>query len=152
MAHFQFKRNSLSYKITVSYLILTVLNVSLFTFMIFENQLDLISENTLLNSETKSNSIRQKMESVLSSATEINQTVLASVQKELKYIGIMRFSLFEENCNIIADAFDGKIEPSKRKANKDEIAGIIKSIQKSSFENRVFYHMMDRKNNKRLKK
>jgi diguanylate cyclase (GGDEF)-like protein len=146
MLGFKFKRNSLSYKATVSYLIMTILNVSLFTFMIFENQLDLISENTLLESDSKSTNIRIKMDGILDKATEITPDVIANVQKELRYIGIKQFALFKEDCEIIVESSEGKLLDRKRKPTKLEIAGVIKSIQKNSFENRIFYHMMDRRN------
>ena len=147
MLGFKFKRNSLSYKATVSYLILTILNVSLFTFMIFENQLDLISENTLLESESKSTNIRIKMDGVLEKVQEIGPEVIASVQKELRYIGIKQFTLFKEDCEIIVESVDSKILDRARKPTKTEIAGVIKSIQKNSFENRIFYHIMNRRTN-----
>jgi GGDEF domain-containing protein len=146
MGLFQLKKNSLSYKTTISYLILTVLNVSLFTIMIFENQFDLISQNTTLNSETKSNSIRMKMDAALSDSKDFTSELFANVQKELKFIGIHRFSIFRENCEVIADAAEGKIESTTRQAEKDEIAGIVKAIQKNSFENKIFYHTIDRAN------
>ncbi|MBL8026273.1 MAG: HAMP domain-containing protein [Fibrobacteres bacterium] len=147
MGLFQLKKNSLSYKTTISYLILTVVNVSLFTIMIFENQFDLINQNTSLNSETKSNSIRMKIDAVLADKKEFTTEMLAIVQKELKGVGIYRFSVIKENCEIVADVLDGKIEETKRQADKEEIAGVVKAIQKNNFENKMFYHIIDRANN-----
>jgi len=115
--------------------------------MIFENQLDLISENTLLESESKSTTIRIKMDGLLAQAQEISPEIIQNIQKELRFIGIKYFALFKEDCSIIAEGADGKILNGSRKATKNEIAGVIKSIQKNSIENRILYHMMDRGTN-----
>ncbi len=147
MGLIQFKKNSLSYKTTISYLILTVLNVSLFTIMIFENQFDLISQNTTLSSESKSNSIRGKMDALLDGSSDFSPELLAQIQKEVRYLGVQRFTLYRENCEVIADAAEGKIGAVSRMADKNEIAGVVKAIQKNSFENKVFYHVLDRANN-----
>jgi diguanylate cyclase (GGDEF)-like protein len=140
-----FKRNSIAYKATISYLILTILNVSLFTFMIFENQLDLISENTLLQSESKSTNIRIKMDAILQNKKSISPEVIAQVQKEFRYLGIKEFAIFQEDCEIINESKNGKTVGKKRKSSKKEISCVIKSIQKLSFENRIFYHDLNRK-------
>jgi len=144
MLGFTFNRSSISYKTTISYLILTILNVSLFTFMIFENQLDLISENTMLSSESKSTNIRIKMDGMLDKQQEITSDIIANIQKELRYVGVKEFTLFQEDCKIIVESVDGKTLTRTRNPTKTEIAGVIKSIQKSSFENRIFYHVIDR--------
>jgi diguanylate cyclase (GGDEF)-like protein len=142
---FGFKKNSIAYKATISYLILTILNVSLFTFMIFENQLDLISGNTILESESTSTSIRIKMDTILKDKKKITKDVIATIQRELKYLGIKRFALFKEDCEIINESIGGKTLKKKRKPSKKEISSIIKSIQKLSFENRIFFHDLNRR-------
>ncbi|OGS37098.1 MAG: hypothetical protein A2293_08490 [Elusimicrobia bacterium RIFOXYB2_FULL_49_7] len=142
----KFSKNSITYKATISYLVLTILNVSLFTFMIFENQLDLISENTMLLSESKSTNIRIKIDAVLQNQADITPDIIAAIQKEFKYLGIRQFTLFKEDCGIINESVDGKSLTRLRKASKKEISCIIKSIQKLSFENRIFYHDLDRDN------
>lgn len=141
---FRLKKNSITYKATISYLVLTILNVSLFTFMIFENQLDLISENTMLLSESKSTNIRIKMDAILTDKTELTAEVIAAIQKEFRALGIKQFVLFREDCDIINESIDGKTLERTRKSTKQEISCVIKSIQKLSFENRIFYHDMDR--------
>ncbi|MFH0918935.1 MAG: HAMP domain-containing protein [Fibrobacterota bacterium] len=145
MLGFNFDRKSISYKTALTYLILTILNVSLFTFMVFENQLDLISENTLLTSESKSTNIRIKMDGLLDKQQEITPDIIAAMQKELRSGGIKDFTLFQEDCKIIVESLDGKVLTRQRKPFPAEIAGVIKSIQKNSFENRIFYHVIDRK-------
>jgi len=48
-----FNSKSIIFKTAVVYLFLTILNISIFILMVFENQLDLIAENAILNSQHK---------------------------------------------------------------------------------------------------
>ena len=54
------RRNSLSYKTAILYIILTVLIASVFNFIIWENQSDLITRNQQLISENQSVRLSEK--------------------------------------------------------------------------------------------
>ena len=53
------RRNSLSYKTAVLYVVLTIVIVSIFNFIIWENQSDLITRNQQLISENQSVKLKQ---------------------------------------------------------------------------------------------
>ena len=53
------RRNSLSYKTAVLYIVLTIVIVSIFNFIIWENQSDLITRNQQLVSENQSVRLKQ---------------------------------------------------------------------------------------------
>ena len=137
-------RNSLAFKTILTYIIVTLLNITVFIVMVFENQMDLISENTVMNSEKKGVNFKSKIESILTGKSTILKSDLNRILKEAKFLGIRNISIFEENGNILTEAVNGKITKRKKGTN-EEIKWINKAITRSSFEDKIFTHNIIRK-------
>ena len=56
---------SISTKVTLLYIFLSMFNISIFTFYIYENQMDLITENTKLIIKNKANEVYKYLNSVI---------------------------------------------------------------------------------------
>jgi methyl-accepting chemotaxis protein len=131
------KRNSITFKTTLIYITLTLLNVSIFVLMVFENQWDLISENAILTAQSKGTNIRIKIDPLVENKNEIDADVLMKVKNELKTLGVFNYKVFSENGKVIYSLPEKENEAM---ASKSDFKSIIKAIQKSSFEDRIFYH------------
>ena len=57
--------HSIIFKTALIYFFLTLLNISIFVLMVFENQLDLIAENAVLSSQHKGSSLKYRIDHVL---------------------------------------------------------------------------------------
>jgi GGDEF domain-containing protein len=131
------RRNSLSYKTALLYIVLTVLLVSVFNFIIWENQSDLITRNQQLLSENQSVRLRQ------------------TVGRESRYWGDgTRDSLFEPLAKVFAKegvdtvvvySDDGKVLFSRptaasAQASEQEKVLITRAIAKAELEAKEFFH------------
>ncbi len=134
-------RSSLSFKIILLYILLTLVNVSVFVLLVFENQLDIINENALLKSREQGIFFKSQIQEVTTSH-EISNEILKNIAEKLQNAQINIFSLFYENGNIL---YETGITPKRKQSSPEERELIIKSIYKRNFENKIFYHKIIRK-------
>jgi diguanylate cyclase (GGDEF)-like protein len=140
----KFKRNTLAFKTTLFYIVVTLINITVFIAMVFENQLDLITENTVLNSEMKGTSLKFRTDNIIGPLNEIDKNVLNKILKEAKFLGINEITVFEENGTILVEVKEGKFS-SRKTAESYEIEWINKGITRSGFEDKIFTHKIRRK-------
>lgn len=144
--------NSISFKNTLSYFLLTIINISLFTLMIFENQTDLISQNLLLNTESTATNVKIRVDNIiitdLKKTKTLNKAFLQKVSSTLKVANITDYSIFTENLKLIAEYKKSKKIKKSRKVTKTEINAIIRATKEAQFDNRAFSTFTNRKKNK----
>lgn len=131
------RRNSLSYKTGVLYIILTVLIASVFNFIIWENQSDLITRNQQLISETQSVKLRQLLVRQSASikdkrAPEIYKKVAEAAAGE----GAPEMTVFAENGDVL---YHRGAKPAAKPSGEDRLL-INRAIAKSALEDKEFYH------------
>ena len=129
---------SIVFKTAVSYIIVTVLNVSVFTLMIFENQLDLITDNAILSSQHTGSNIKYRIDNVLG-ANSVNSVSVNKILKDATSLGITTLTLFSEGGKVFVDLQDNKIT-EKQQADINDLKMINMAITKRSFEDKLFYH------------
>lgn len=139
----KFRSNSLFFKTLLLYIGITILNLTVFVTMIFENQLDLISENAVLNSQMRGTNLKFRTDNILKNKNEISKKNLEEILKEARFLGIRTFTIFEENGRIILDIENGKVK-KRDQAEKQEIEWINKAITRTSFEDKIFTHNIRR--------
>jgi diguanylate cyclase (GGDEF)-like protein len=135
---------SLIVKTGVIYLLLTVLNISIFILMVFENQLDLISENAILNSQNKGTSLKYHIDNVLKSGSSLSKTVLKKIGRDAMALGITDLIVFSESGRIFMELEDNKLT-DRENANSPELRMINMAITKQGFEDKLFYHSVHKK-------
>jgi hypothetical protein len=64
---------SMVFKSAIIFLLLTVLNITIFTLMVFENQVDLIIDNAVLNSQIIASRVQFQIEETVAGLEIIDQ-------------------------------------------------------------------------------
>lgn len=131
------RRNSLSYKTAILYIVLTVIIASVFNFIIWENQSDLITRNQQLISETQSVKLRQSLSRQAVNvkdkrAPEPYKKVAEAAQEQ----GVPEMTVFAEN----GDVLYHRGTKSYPKATEEDKVLLNRTIAKAALEDKEFYH------------
>ena len=139
-----FNTSSINVKTAVAYVILTILNVSIFILMVFENQLDLIAENAILNSQHKGTGLKYRIDSAIGTDNDITNVIINKILKDAGTLGISNLTLFSEGGKVFVNMVNNKLV-EKETADVDELKMINMAITKQGFEDKLFHHNVDRK-------
>lgn len=131
------RRNSLSYKTAILYIVLTVLITSIFNFIIWENQSDLITRNQQLISENQSVRLKQlfvKQRELMAdkNSPEIYKRIAETAAQD----GYRELTVFTEKGDVLYRRGEGKGEPP----GAEEKIVINRAIAKSELEDKEFHH------------
>ncbi len=129
--------NRLTVKVAILYLFLAVINISFFTIMIFENQMELIAENT----GYKANELSGKIINTIlkESGDSLRNNDFKTVSESLKGM-IDNFTVFDESGTVIY-----KTDPAFE-INKENMSYGLKSISNKEFLGGQYFTSIDRKN------
>jgi diguanylate cyclase (GGDEF)-like protein len=139
-----FNTRSMGFKTALMYLFLTVLNISIFVLMVFENQLDLIAENAILNSQHTASSLKARIDRIMAKSGELSPVYINKIIREAVSLGISDLTLYGENGSVFVDVSGNKIT-GKKAAGVDELAMIKTAVTQQGFEGRLFSHSVNRK-------
>ena len=139
-----FNTRSIVFKTAVMYLFLTVLNISIFVFMVFENQLDLIAENAILNSQHTASSLKARIDRIMNSSNELSPIVINKIIREAVALRISDMTLFAEDGSVFVEVCNNAIG-GKKTATVDEQKMIKTAITQQGFGGRLFSHSVNRK-------
>ncbi|HPO49149.1 MAG TPA: SpoIIE family protein phosphatase [Spirochaetota bacterium] len=135
--------NKISLKVAVLYIFLAILNISFFTFVIFENQIDLITENSKYQAKESASALYASLEKTVS---EINLDKLL-YGDEKAIIERINSTLDKSLSEYIVFTENGKV---KSKKGKIEFVDEYKTYAAKAFTNmdflgRPFYINVDEK-------
>ncbi len=139
-----FNSKSIIFKTSVVYLFLAILNISIFVLMVFENQLDLIAENAILNSQHKGTSLKYKIDNILGSDGQMSSGNIKKIVKDAMALGIVELTLFSENGKVFTSMVKKTIV-ERQMADISELKMINMAITRQGFEDKLFYHSVDKK-------
>ncbi|MDB5102523.1 MAG: hypothetical protein JWP91_212 [Fibrobacteres bacterium] len=131
------RRNSLSYKTAILYIVLTIVITSIFNFIIWENQSDLITRNQQLISENQSVRLKQlfaKQRDLITDKT--NPDAYKRIAEAAAQDGFRELTVFTEKGETLYHRGEGKSVP----ADAEEKIVINRAIAKSELEDKEFYH------------
>ncbi len=137
------KTRSIFFRSTIVYVFLTLLNVSIFILMIFENQLDLIAENAVLNAQHTASSLKYRIDNIIGTAGQMSTSNINMVLKEASMFEVNRISLFSEAGKIYVDVQDNTIT-ERTDADLEELRMINMAITRQGFEDKLFYHSVNK--------
>ncbi|KMQ51599.1 response regulator receiver modulated diguanylate cyclase [Chitinispirillum alkaliphilum] len=137
------KTRSVFFRATVIYIFLTVLNVSIFILMVFENQLDLIAENAILSSQHTASSLKYRIDNILGDRGALSSTNINNILKESGMLDINKLTLFSEAGKIYVEV-DDNVLTQREMAELEELRMINMAITRQGFEDKLFYHSVDR--------
>jgi len=131
------RRNSLSYKTAILYVILTVLITSVFNFIIWENQSDLITSNQQLVSENQSVRLKQMLvrrKTLIKDPRD--QAAYAGIADAAAAEGAPEMAVFSESGDLLFHKGPGQaLTPGP-----EERLLVNRAIAKSELEDKEFYH------------
>ena len=139
-----FNSKSIIFKTAVVYLFLTILNISIFVLMVFENQLDLIAENAILNSQHKGTNLKYRLDNILGGDGRMSPGNINKIVKDAMSLGIMEFTLFSENGRVFTSMVKNAVV-ERQMADISELKMINMAITRQGFEDKLFYHSVDKK-------
>lgn len=140
----KFSSKSIVFKTVAIYVFVTLFNVTVFNVMVFVNQTGLIVENAKLSSQHKGSALRYRIENIIGLDGEITVANINKILKEASALGVKDISLFSEDGNVFVDIRANK-PTSRATATTDELKMINMAITKRDFEEKLFYHDVDRK-------
>lgn len=135
---------SIIFKTVLIYIFLTILNVSIFVLMVFENQLDLIAENAILTSQHKASSLKYRIDNVVGAGKDLSAVAINRIIKDASELGVQTIALFSEGGKTFVNVVRNRIIP-KESADINELKMINMAITKQGFEDKLFYHHLKRK-------
>jgi diguanylate cyclase (GGDEF)-like protein len=121
---------SISWKIIIMFVSLTIVTISAFVFIIFENQMDLIKDNAFATVEGVATQLKIEAEKVLA-ANPGDTAVTAKLRAQAQALGVTPFAILTE---------DGRVLGEARDCSQDELQYLTRAIYKNDFENKFFYH------------
>jgi len=143
---FRIHTRSIVFKTFVSYLFITIINVSIFVLMVFENQLDMIAENAVLQAQHKASNLHTKIQRIVGEDSQIERSTISDIFREAQALGISNVTLFDETGKVYANLVDQQIQ-GRSDASIEELKMINMAITKRGFEDKLYYHEIDKKNN-----
>jgi GGDEF domain-containing protein len=135
---------SIILRTAVIYLFVTILNVSIFVLMVFENQLDLIAQNAILNSELKGSNFKYRIDNAMGVAGDLDNANINKILREASSLGVRDVTLFSEAGKVFVN-IENNQAVSKAEASVDDMKNINMAITKKGFEDKLFYHVIHRK-------
>ena len=135
---------SIVFKTMVIYIFLTILNVSIFVLMVFENQLDLIAENAILTSQHKASSLKYRIDNVIGSRNDLTAVNINKIIKDASELDITTLALFSEGGKAFVNIVNSNLV-EKETADIQELKMINMAITKQGFEDKLFFHKVNRK-------
>lgn len=134
------KTKSLVFKVTLLYVIITFLNVTIFNIIVWENQTELIMENAILESQHKGTSIKYSIANIIKDTSDIDKEIISKITKEASLININQYHIISEN---------GKRLYSRTKSDQtgeitlDELRMVNRALTQNSFEGHLFTHRLN---------
>jgi len=134
------KTRSLIFKSAAIFTLLTFLNITLFAFMVFENQIDLIIQNSVLNSQIIASRVQFRMEDSLAQSQILEEEDLYPwIEGEfvtiLDSLDLQSFAVFDEDGRVLGHRGDFNTTGF---ASPREHQFIAQSITVRTFEGRPF--------------
>lgn len=137
------RTKSIIFRSALIYIFITILNVSVFIMMVFENQLDLIAENAILNSQHTASSFKYRIDNIVGTENHLSPTIINKIFNECNILNIHDITLFNENGNVFISVKQNK-KVAKTEATIEELKMINMAITKQGFEDKLFYHKVDK--------
>lgn len=139
-----FNTRSIGFKTVLMYLFLTVLNISIFVLMVFENQLDLIADNSILNCQNTASSLKACIDRIMANSSELSPVTINKIIREAVSLRISDLTLYDENGSVFVEVNSNKIG-NKKAAGMDEFKMIKTAVTQQGFEGKLFSHRVNRR-------
>lgn len=133
---------SIVFKVSILYIVITVLNVTVFNMIVWENQTELIMDNAILESEHKGTGIKYIIDNIVQDTNDLSSDLIKRIKSEALLLQIGEFDLFSEYGEVIYSRRKGG---AKKRASALDQRMINTALTKTSFEGRLFSHELHQK-------
>ena len=136
--------SSILFRTALAYLVITVLNITVFVLLVFENQIDLISQNAVLSSLNAGTAIKFSLDAFAAERKTLDPAVYQRIEDLAVKAGVERTTVFGEDGKILfrsGTASSGSAEAGT--ATAEEFTAINAAILKRDFEAKLFSHSID---------
>ncbi len=130
---------SIIFKTALIYIVITILNVTVFNVMVWENQTGLIMENAILTSLHKGSSLKYRIDNIIQTSSDLTPVKLNKILKECGTLDITDITIFDESGKTFVSIKDNK-KIEGYKATTEDLKMINKAITRQSFEDKLFCH------------
>jgi GGDEF domain-containing protein len=136
---------SILFRAALIYLVITLLNITVFILLVFENQIDLISENAVLASLNTGSSLKYALDAVTGGKSPMGEPDFLKITELASRVGAAGLAIFsEEGKAMYRFPADGFRAGMSLPATAEEFAAINTAIMKRDFEDRPFFHRIDK--------
>ena len=137
--------SSILFRTALAYLVITVLNITVFVLLVFENQIDLISQNAVLSSLNAGTAIKYSLDAFAADRKSLDAAAFQRISDMAMKAGVLRTTVFGEDGKVLfrsGPAPDPEA-PAADTATPDEFTAINAAILKRDFEAKLFSHSID---------
>lgn len=127
------KRDSVITGLSILYIAITLINISVFNLLIWENQSKQILKNASLFGEIKGTGLKHIMNKHLKNEESISAFALENLQREVAHIGVEDFQIIDNTGQSLYKKHAGSSMHSERR-----VSYLKEAIQTKSFINRIF--------------
>jgi GGDEF domain-containing protein len=138
-------RRSIILRISLLYVIVTLLNVSVFVLLVFENQLDLIADNAILSSQHTGSSLKLRIDNVLASGGGLDARNTDKIFGETSRLGVTALTLYDDSGVVLADSSANGTGAKGERAEEEVFRLINLALTKGEFEDKLFHQEVDRR-------
>ena len=137
---------SILFRAALTYLIITVLNITVFILLVFENQVDLISENAVLTSLNAGDSLKRSLDNVVGGKGELDAGSFQKISQAASQAGAARLTIWSEDGRTLYRSPTTSTPAGKESAiaSTDEFALLNAAIMKRDFEDKLFSPRIDK--------
>ncbi|MBD3320912.1 MAG: HAMP domain-containing protein, partial [Chitinivibrionales bacterium] len=135
---------SIIYKTITIYVFVTILNITIFNIMVYENQTDLIRDNAILSAQHMGSTLKYRVDNVINSTAALTRVNVNKILKEAASLGIRDMTVFTEGGKVIVDIRDNR-PTGKKEADVTDLKMINMAITKRGFEDKLFYHRVHKR-------
>jgi GGDEF domain-containing protein len=136
--------SSILFRTALAYLVITILNITVFVLLVFENQIDLISQNAVLTGLNAGTAIKYSLDAFAADRKPLDAASYQRIEDMAVKAGVLHTTIFGEDGRILfrsGSASPGTAEAAT--ATPDEFTAINAAILKRDFEAKLFSHSID---------
>jgi GGDEF domain-containing protein len=137
--------SSILFQTALAYLVITILNITVFVVLVFENQIDLISQNAVLSSLVSGTAVKYSLDAFAAERAPLDAAAFRKIEDIAGRAGVLHTVVFAEDGTVLyRSGSDPSMEQAMASAaTPDEFTAINAAILKRDFEEKLFSHRID---------
>src|SRR5208337_889277 len=93
--------SSILFRTALAYLVITLLNITVFVLLVFENQIDLISQNAVISSLNAGTAIKYSLDALAADGRPLDPAAFQRIEDIATKSGVLRATVFGEDGRVL---------------------------------------------------